>query len=537
MKKIAIAFLSILAFGAGILGGCAMSGQSGEEKKNPVQVQSIELSQTGAELNAEQSLTLTATTLPAEAEAEVLTWTSTDRDVVSVVGGQLTAEGRGSAVVRVSTASGVTAECAVIVRDTATFVTVPVGDSINAAVSSLPEDNRQTVTVKLRAGSYVENVVLDRPNVRLIGSNAGETKLYPASVRMPGSKLNADRQNLGVVAVAADNVTIEGLTVDGDNPDFAANLDFLYEGKYAAGHSTDSYTGIFTQVKKLSYSDEYPVSFSGLTVQDCTVRNVFYAGISLSAKHALAPSTGNRIVGNQISGAISTEYGYGIEADKNVYAEITENTVADVQSGVFVNVLNLEGEGRIAQNVISARENGVLLGQITGNGGYDVCDNEIRSNGGAFGLAFLTCTKDDCRALNASGNKIFGFDCGVHVYNSNREIRLSGGSIEGCTTGLYLSDASKSVAGGIPVTLVDVLNVSCTDGVFTDCQQAVRVYSDKSKNNTLLLTGGTIADCERGLVAEVGNGSSAIINVVGSVNFVNVSSEEVAIGAGQINRS
>ena len=541
MKKVLIVLLSILLFCIGVAGGCAMKNDDQGEVPGPgeeeIRVEKVELSQTGLELNGAETAQLTVKFLPEGAEPVPVSWTTSDGDVAAVTEGTVVAEGRGSAVVRVQTADGISAECAVNVRDTETFVTVANGDSINAAIAGIGVPESETVTVKLRSGTYREDVVIDRPNVILEGAASGKSVIVPGTVQMPGSKLNPDRQNLGVIAVAADHVTVRNLTVDGDNPELNYDLDFLYEGKVRSGMKTDAFTGIFTRVKKLSYSADEHLAFQATSVENCDIRNVFYAGISLSAKHSPVASEQNVLTGNRISGTVSTQYGYGIELDKNVFAEIEDNTITGVQNGITVSVLNLEGEGVIAGNTIETLENGILIGQVTADCGYDVNDNEILATSGSFGLAYLTCTKDDCREMKAVGNRISGFDNGVHVYNSNRKITIEGGKVELCGTGLYLSDASTSVAGGVPISLVDVLNVSCNGGAFSDCEQAVHVFSNQSRNNSLLLSGGTISDCEQGLVAEVGNGASAIINVVGTVTFRNVESEEVAIGAGQINRS
>ena len=543
MKKFAIVLLSLAAAACGFL---SLACGGGETK---AQLEFIELSDSAKALKAEETFVLSVSQFPAEAEPAEIEWFSSDEEVVCVEDGKVTAKARGTATVTARTRTGnFSAKCDVSVSDTDTFKTVYPGESINAAVASVPENNGRTVTVKLMSGTYVEDVVLNRPNLRLAGANAGldcadlprkaESVIQPATSKMPSSALNEDRQNLGVISVDADNVTIDGVAVDGDNPALETPLT-AFSGSYQTGGQTDAYTGIVVRVKKLSYSEEFPVMHKNLSVKNCDIRNVFYAGVSLSAKNSLSVSEGNEILYNRICNVLSTTYGYGVELDKNVCAEISGNRMENVETGVQLNVLNVDSgsQGCICKNEIDARTNGVVLAKISADCGYDVKDNVIRSQAGNFGVAYLTCTKDTFRNLFASGNRIEGFAYGVHVFNSNRAISVLGGEITDCENGLYVSDTSATGLAGMSMTLVDVINVNCEDTTFADCGNAVHVFSDKRRNNSMVLSGGVIRNCDTGLRAEVGSGASAIINVAADPAYDNVGAEEVAVGAGKINRA
>lgn len=543
MKKLWIALLTITAAACGFL-----SLACGNEEAE-IRLESIELSDAAKAMKAEETFRLTVSQYPAEAEPAEIEWFSSDEEVVSVEDGLVTARARGTAVVTARTRTGnLSARCDVSVSDTDTFKTVYPGESINEAISSIPENNGRQVTVKLMSGTYTEDVVLNRPNVRLAGANAGldcadlprraESLILPATSRMPASSLNEDRQNLGVISIDADNVTVDGVAVDGENPSLETALT-VFSGTYQSGSLTDAYTGIVVRVKKLSYSNEFPVMHQGISIRNCDIRNVFYAGISLSARNSLSVSEGNEILHNSISNVFSTIYGYGVELDKNVCAEISGNRMENVEAGVQLNVLNADAEsqGCICLNEMDVRTNGVVLAKISADCGYDVRDNVIRSQAGNFGIAYLTCTGDEDRNLFASGNRVEGFSYGVHVYNSNRVISVLGGEIRDCENGLYVSDTSATGLAGLSMTMVDVINVNCEDTSFEECGNAVHVFSDKRRNNSLLLSGGIIRNCDTGLRAEVGSGASAIINVAEEPAYDNVGAEEVAVGAGRINRA
>ena len=547
MKKFTIPLLLIAATAFTLLGLSSCSRP--EEGEEQVKLESITLSETEKSAKAEEIFELTVSQFPAEAAPAEIEWLSSNEEVACVENGRVTAKARGTARVTARTRTGdLSATCEISVSDTETFRTVYPGESINAAISALPEGNGKTVTVKLMSGTFVEDVVINRPHVRLVGANAGldnanlarkaESRILPATSRMPASALNEDRQNFGVVCVDCDDVTIDGVAIDGENPELNTNLAAFSEDA-ETGAQTDAYTGVVLRVKKLSYDQTYPVLLQRLTVKNCDIRNVLYAGVSLSAKNSMSLSEGNEILHNRILNVYSKRFGFGVELDKNVCAEVHGNCMENVETGVQLNGLNLEGQGAgcICENEILARANGVVLAKLSANVGYDVKDNRLRAQAGNFGIGYLTCTQDEGKNLIASGNRIEGFDFGVHVYNSNRAIEVCGSEISDCRNGLYVSDTSATGLAGLSMTLVDVLNVTCERTSFTDCETAVHVFSDKRHNNSMVLAGGVIRNCDTGLRAEVGSGASAVINVAADPTYDNVGAAEVAVGAGKINRA
>ena len=97
----------------------------------PVQVKSVKLNKTALPLNAGDTETLTASAAPDNAADKTLTWSSSDTSVASVTNdGFVTAKNAGTAVITVSAANGVKAECTVT-------VTVIEVSSINLDKSSL----------------------------------------------------------------------------------------------------------------------------------------------------------------------------------------------------------------------------------------------------------------------------------------------------------------------------------------------------------------------------------------------------------------
>ncbi len=122
-------------------------------------------------------------------------------------------------------------------------------------------------TVHVLAGTYYENVVIDKP-VNLDGAGAALVTVYPAisGPNTGGGSLPADASV--IMLVAANDVTISGFTLDGDNPG-------LNSGILVGGADLDARNGIIT--------DHRLGIFNNLEIHDCTVKNIYLRGIYASS--------------------------------------------------------------------------------------------------------------------------------------------------------------------------------------------------------------------------------------------------------------
>lgn len=93
--------------------------------------------------------------------------------------------------------------------------------TVQAAIDAVPEGPRERVDIYIRAGEYRERVVVNKPNLRLIGESAGRTAIVHAA---HATQLNPDGAQRGTflsftLLVAAPDVTVENLTVRNDAGD------------------------------------------------------------------------------------------------------------------------------------------------------------------------------------------------------------------------------------------------------------------------------------------------------------------------------
>ena len=87
--------------------------------------------------------------------------------------------------------------------------------TIAQAISHVPKDNREPVTIFVTAGIYYEKITLDRPYIHLVGSSADECIItyddYARDLMPDGSKRGTFRSY--TFFVDADHVTLENLTI------------------------------------------------------------------------------------------------------------------------------------------------------------------------------------------------------------------------------------------------------------------------------------------------------------------------------------
>lgn len=147
---------------------------------------------------------------------------------------------------------------------TASVLGVPVPyATIQAAVNAASPGD----TIQIAAGVYIENIIVTTP-VLISGAGAGSTIVRPAiSAPNPGGgSLPPGHSTLFLIQ--ANDVTIEHLTADGDNP-------ALTSGIIAGGVDIDARNGIITNHALGLYNN--------LTVRNVTVKNIYLRGIYASS--------------------------------------------------------------------------------------------------------------------------------------------------------------------------------------------------------------------------------------------------------------
>jgi nitrous oxidase accessory protein NosD len=218
--------------------------------------------------------------------------------------------------------------------------------TIQAAVNAAAAGDR----VAVGGGTYVENVVIDRP-LTLQGAGEpdgddGRPVIVPA-VSSPnpcaGSSLCGGAAS-NIILVQADDVTIRGLVLDGDNPS-------LTSGITRDGADLDARNGIIT--------NHALGTFQNLTVSRVTVRNIYLRGIYASSggTFEFRKNRVSNVQGEAGSIAIFNFGGSGVIAD---------NRVSDASDAI---ASNWSGGVRFLDNEVTRSGTGVHTDNAGGSGG------------------------------------------------------------------------------------------------------------------------------------------------------------------------
>jgi nitrous oxidase accessory protein NosD len=252
-------------------------------------------------------------------------------------------------------------------------------------------------TITIAMGSYTENVVVTK-SVTLQGSGMG-TVIMPAvsdPVCSPGSLCGGAASN--IVLVQADNVTLEHLTLEGDNPS-------LTSGVVRGGKDIDARNGIIT--------NHEAGTFNNLTVSKVKVADVYLRGIYASS---------------------GGTFNFNHDAVENVEGE--EASIA---------IFDFEGAGVISNNTVTAANDAISANWSKGT---QFLDNKVSNsgsgihtdnNGGSGGTADLI-----------QGNKISGCPVngyGIFVFAPYVSATVNSNKVTGCSVGLAAFGSQVSGQG------------------------------------------------------------------------------------------
>ena len=159
--------------------------------------------------------------------------------------------------------------CAVAPASTAATLTVCPSSCVYSRIQDAIDAASPGDTVAVGRGTYVENLVVSKP-LTLRSVHHGSHPVVVPALSSPnpcgGASLCGTESNL--ILVEADDVTIDGLTLDGDNPN-------LTSGVVAGGADLDARNGIIT--------NHLLGRFNNLTLAHVTVRNVYLRGLYASS--------------------------------------------------------------------------------------------------------------------------------------------------------------------------------------------------------------------------------------------------------------
>jgi hypothetical protein len=396
----------------------------------------------------------------------------------------------GSYPVTVTDINGCTATATAVVGGILTGPVQNVQTGLYYCTIQAAIDAPQTVngnTLQVSAGLYKENVVVNK-SVSILGPNAAVnacsgTRVAEAIVVPAGAAISSGE----IFHVAASNVTISGLTIDGDNTSVLSGF------TSTNGADIDAAEGITV----------YETGVNNLTVTNNIIKNLSYFGVTLYDYPAAVPSSGHVISNNKIqdlgtydAGSGISYWGGGVLLYNNQYAAVTNNCMTNVRIGVQTGNFHLANPGTTASQVISgntiqARRRGIFHNLFYGSASaYTLSGNTITAladlnETGAWDGILLASMQNT--ASTAANNSINGAGVtavpktGIHVWNCQVAPLISGGTIVDVGTGINVNNFE-----GYPTAGSNAGNTSATiDGVSISSitTAGIKIQDSPSNNN------------------------------------------------------
>ena len=307
--------------------------------------------------------------------------------------------------------------------------------------------------------------------------------------------------------MSVSGVTIDGFTIDGDDPLLAGIA--LESGDNA----------------NASYGVRATSAVNSLIVQNNIVPHVEIGvrGDGLA--------TGNLITGNWFDSIGHFDFGYAVTLRNNFYADVTNNLMTRVCSGVHTNNFSLAGTGSwsVSGNEIHSYAAGLWHNfQYSNATNLTVANNQFLAEAGAVAndIGILIVTQQDAISTSLTGNTISGHDYGVVLYNtvSSNPITLgSTNTISNNGVGVYLTD----IVGFNPVTNT-ILGGAANNP--NGVSRAVLDGALLSGNTTGILVNGTNVNSPDGAQLTVQNG----VSITGGTTGLSVVGPNAAIAGGTL---
>ena len=318
-------------------------------------------------------------------------------------------------------------------------------------------------TVLVGAGSFAENVVIDKP-LAILGLG-DRTILMPATSSpnpCSDSSLCGGAAS-SVVLVQASDVTIEGITVDGDNP-------ALTSGVVVRGADVDARNGIITSVD---------ARFDRLTVRRVTVRNVYLRGIDAASggTFRIERCSVSNLSSDTQANAIFNTGGAG---------SISDNVVTDSVTGI---ASNYSRGLTIARNRVARTAEGIHTDNSGGAGGSiaDVIEDNVVTDcaDSGYGLFVFVPTLP----VTFRGNRVDACAIGMASFGEGAAVesrfvgnRIDGGSVEN-SVGIYVTTSQVGFGSSDVQALIVGNAIKDTSvGVFLEQESGFTTTADVECN-------------------------------------------------------
>lgn len=371
-------------------------------------------------------------------------------------------------------------------------------------------------TVHVAAGTYTELVTVDKP-VTVLGPNASinpntGSRVSEAVVRPSASDPDPDTSSVVLMYVESDDVTIRGLTLDGDNP-------ALTSGVVSGGADIDAVEGI------ASYE-----GVGNVVLENNIIKNLSYTGLDLyNYYNGGAATSGNSISQNRFINIGTTNYGYGmaILIYNNFYTDIVGNHTLDVRVGIQTGNYSQANPGPTAAvitgNEISSYRRGVFYNLHYGSASpFSITNNIITAQDSAdvsLWDAMLVSSQQGSVTSIIGDNTINGtaatqLTVGYQVWNcpATAGAVFTGGTITGCDYGIWVNNYDGYASTGNSSTAT-VNNVTISSASLAGVYVKDNALNSNGATVHAILNGGSVSGSVVGLLVDGADASIAPGNI------------------------
>ena len=248
----------------------------------------------------------------------------------------------------------------------------PCFTTIQAAINAASAGD----TINVFKGTYVEEINIDKA-LTLLGPNAGinpntGTRVAEAVIVPDFSDpVNSSFAGPQIVTLAADGITFNGFTVDGDNPNLTSGVSYngadvdAEFGLYGTGNSANPDAVIINNIFK----------------------NIGEIPVWIDAGNVGAPKDSvSQITNNKVDNCLGT-FGQGIRLDNGAWVSVLNNVVTRVRVGIVIE--NYTGAGTpsthppsvIGDNSVTSFRFGIRqnLHQAYDPPGFTISNNTVNS--------------------------------------------------------------------------------------------------------------------------------------------------------------
>jgi parallel beta-helix repeat protein len=272
--------------------------------------------------------------------------------------------------------------------------------------------------VDVLAGTYKENPIANKA-VTVSGPNAGTAG---SAVRGAEAIIVTNGAQPMVFGVTANDVTIDGFTIDGDDP-----LTTAAAPTYAGTDANTSY-GVSNRTPGLT-------AITRLTVQNNIIKNT-YMGVRVDGNGSSAAVA--NVTRNWFDAIGTFDFGYAISMRNHFYADFTSNKVTRAWTGVHTSINSLASPNptwNLSNNEMHTYGCGIANWEVDANGtGATIDNNTITVEGGTVqpnNVGIWCYVYQGIGTTTITNNVITGHDIGFLVtgaYNTGANQLTIGGT-------------------------------------------------------------------------------------------------------------